>query len=493
MSGKTATIVITVFCAASAFAGAEFASLAQAQSAFATNAPAVRERAYRYVHESTKSAGGRDASAWLQTLRSMAVAVGKVSEYDAVCESGLSSPDEAVRFASLMALAQSPSVSRVPADFAARLEKAARGGVALDARHRIEVLKAAADIRVGRLRDGKAAAALLDEAIGIAGDDAASVMLMRMRKLDTFKSAGMESEVEREAASLLEAKDCPVSAYASAAFALAEIEARRGNSEKVGNLILSLIRKGGAQTPSGVARRLIEANVSDECLSEAVDALRRGLAQMPLADAASFRSAVERVQPEAVEILNRLGRCDEALAECRVLVLSASQRAYPSAVRLTAETLKRSDGNLGRATEFMNFQKKGIVPKGRNVVMDAPRLSDAVRAEARASLPVGRCGKWTDSLAVSARLVWLDDPLAAMREAMRAFALAPFDGRSLQTCVDAALQPVLAATRDPAVAKSVVDYLMHGSNGHDGARGTSDDLPDPCESLSDVLKLGVGD
>lgn len=201
--------------------------LAQAQSAFATNAPAVRERAYRYVHESAKSAGGRDASAWLQTLRSMAVAVGKVSEYDAVCESGLSSPDEAVRFASLMALAQSPSVSRVPADFAARLEKAARGGVALDARHRIEVLKAAVDIRVGRLRDGKAAAALLDEAIGIAGDDAASVMLMRMRKLDTFKSAGMESEVEREAASLLEAKDCPVSAYASAAFALAEIEARR--------------------------------------------------------------------------------------------------------------------------------------------------------------------------------------------------------------------------------------------------------------------------
>ena len=72
MSGKTATIVITVFCAASAFAGAEFASLAQAQSAFATNAPAVRERAYRYVLESAKTAVGRDASAWLQSLRSPA-------------------------------------------------------------------------------------------------------------------------------------------------------------------------------------------------------------------------------------------------------------------------------------------------------------------------------------------------------------------------------------------------------------------------------------
>ena len=124
--------------------------------------------------------------------------------------------------------------------------------------------------------------------------------------------------------------------------------------------------------------------------------------------------------------------------------------------------------------------------------MDAPQLGDSIRAEARAALPIGRSEKWPESLAVSARLVWLDDPHAALCEAMRAFALAPFDGRALQACADAALQPVLAVTRDPAVAKGVIDYLTYGPNGPDGAKGTADDLPDPRESLSDILKCGTG-
>ena len=492
MFGKSVVIVSVLFCAASAFARAEFASLAQAQAAFATDEPVARERAYRYVLESVEAADGRDAFARLQVLRTMAGALGKVSEYDAVCGKGLSSPDEAVRFASLMALALSPSAARAPEDFASRLERAARGGVALDTAHRIEALKTAADFRATRLRDGRGAEALLDEAIGLAGEDAARVLLLRQRKVEAFRAVRMDAETEREATSLLEADGCPVVAYASAAYALAEIESRRGNVERAGALILSLIRKGGAQTPQGVARRLVEANVGDVCLSEAVDALRRGLAQMPLADAAAFRAAVERIQPDVVELLNSLGRCDEALAECRVLVLSASPRAYPSAVGLTAATLKRADGNLGRATAFLDFQRKGLVPKGRNVIMDAPPLGDAVRGEARTALPVGRCGKWPECLAVSARLVWLDDPHAALREAMRAFALAPLDGKALQACADAALQPALAVTRDPAVAKAVVDYLTYGPNGPDGAKGTADDLPDPLESLSETLKPGRG-
>ena len=65
-------------CAASAFARAEFASLAQAQAAFATEDPADRERAYRYVLDAAGAADGRDASARLQVLRTMAVALGRV-------------------------------------------------------------------------------------------------------------------------------------------------------------------------------------------------------------------------------------------------------------------------------------------------------------------------------------------------------------------------------------------------------------------------------
>ena len=327
-------------------------------------------------------------------------------------------------------------------------------------------------------------------AVALAGEDAARVLLLRQRKVEAFVAARMDAETEREAMSLLQADGCPVVAYAFAAYVLADLEARRGNAEKAGELILSLIRKGGAQTPQGVARRLFEVNAGDACLSNAVDALRRGLAHMPLGDASAFRAAVERIQPEVVDLLNRLGRCDEALAECRVLVLLSSPKSYQAAVNLTAASLKRADGNLGRATAFMNFQKKGFVPKERNILLDAPQLSDGVRAEARKSLPVGKSEVWGESLAVSARLIWLDDPVAAVREAMRAFGLAPFDNKSLQICADAIMQPILTVTRNPDSAKGIVDYLMYGPNGQDGAKGTQDDLPSPFGDLESVLRLG---
>ena len=274
-------------------------------------------------------------------------------------------------------------------------------------------------------------------------------------------------------------------------YALADIAVRRKNAQAAGELLLDVIRKVDP-VPMGIAKRLLDANVDEATLDAAVTLLRTRLAGMPLGDATAFRTSVEKVQPEIIELLNRLGRCDEALAECRVLVLLSSPNSYQAAVNLTAASLKRADGNLGRATAFMNFQKKGFVPKERNILLDAPQLSDGVRAEARKSLPVGKSEVWGESLAVSARLIWLDDPVAAVREAMRAFGLAPFDNKSLQVCADAMMQPILTVTRNPDLAKGIVDYLMYGSNGPDGAKGTQDDLPSPFENLEPVLKLGHG-
>ena len=75
MSWKSVVIFGIFVCAASAFARAEFASLAQAQAAFATDEPTVRERAYRYVLESVGSSDGRNAFARLKALRPMAMAL----------------------------------------------------------------------------------------------------------------------------------------------------------------------------------------------------------------------------------------------------------------------------------------------------------------------------------------------------------------------------------------------------------------------------------
>ena len=359
-----------------------------------------------------------------------------------------------------------------------------------DARTVLQALKTMAEaLKRGAEFDGICLA-------GMASDNesvrfACATALLQSPALATAPS-NLVSRVER----LLNAPDALSAAHWSEIFrarcyALADIAVGRKNAQAAGELLLDVIRKVDP-VPMGIAKRLLDANVDEATLDAAVALLRTRLAGMPLGDATAFRTAVEKVQPEIIELLNRLGRCDEALAECRVLVLLSSPRSYQAAVNLTAASLKRADGNLGRATAFMNFQKKGLVPKERNILLDAPQLSDGVRAEARKSLPVGKSEVWGESLAVSARLIWLDDPLAAVREAMRAFGLAPFDNKSLQACADAMMQPILTVTRNPDSAKGIVDYLMHGPNGPDGAKGTQDDLSSPLENLEPVLKLGHG-
>ena len=357
-----------------------------------------------------------------------------------------------------------------------------------DARTVLQALKTMAEaLKRGAEFDGICLA-------GMASDNesvrfACATALLQSPALATAPS-NLVSGVER----LLNAPDALSAAHWSEIFrarcyALADIAVGRKNAQAAGELLLDVIRKVDP-VPMGIAKRLLDANVDEATLDAAVTLLRTRLAGMPLGDATAFRTAVEKVQPEIIELLNRLGRCDEALAECRVLVLLSSPRSYQAAVNLTAASLKRADGNLSRAMAFMNFQKKGLVPKERNILLDAPQLSDGVRAEARKSLPVGKSEVWGESLAVSARLIWLDDPLAAVREAMRAFGLAPFDNKSLQACADAMMQPILTVTRNPDSAKGIVDYLMYGPNGQDGAKGTQDDLPSPFGDLESVLKLG---
>ena len=397
-------------------AGAEeFPSVEKAMSGFATNTVAAQERAYRYVLGRARSMNGQSAKSVLPALRSASTALKRIAEYDAACEAGLSSGDEAVRYACATALLQSPTG---PTNWICRVEQF-------------------------------------------------------LEKPDVLLPAHWH-ELFRETS-----------------YARADLAVRRKDARSAGETLLDVIRKVDP-IPSGIARRLVVATSDGEMLAAAVAALRLRLAAMPLDDAAAFRTAVERVQPEVVELLGHLGRTDEALAECRVLVLLSSPKSYQAAVNLTAATLKRADGNLGRAMAFMNFQRKDLVPKERNVLLDAPPLADAVRVEARKSLPVGRSELWTESLAVAARLVWLDDPLASVREAMRAFALAPFDNRSLQVCADAVTQPVLTVTRNPDSAKGIVDFLMHGPNGPDGAAGTGDDLKSPFDDLVSVLRIGRG-
>ena len=322
---------------------------------------------------------------------------------------------------------------------------------ALTPAHRLDLAKGVAELKLSRFSDAKGAFAILDAALG---------------RNDL-------GETPASAALMLKADLC----------------VRLGDAAGAGRTFVDVIRRG-EPFPAGIARRLIDANPGMEALTNAVAALRERLAAIPLADVADFVAAVERTQPEVVELLNHLGRFDEALGECRVLVLLSTARNYQAAVNLAAASLKRADGNLGRAIAFMDFQKKDVVPKRHNILMDAPVLSDPVRERFRRRLPVGRCSAWTDSLGVSTRLLWLDDPQSSVREAIRAFGLAPFENKPIQACADAVMQPVLTVTRDPASVKGIVDYLMYGPAGRDGTKGTADDLSMPLDGDLAFLKPG---
>jgi hypothetical protein len=87
---------------------------------------------------------------------------------------------------------------------------------------------------------------------------------------------------------------------------------------------------------------------------------------------------------------------------------------------------------------------------------------------------------WNACLSACDRAFWADDPEAAVSFAVRAFAIAPFDERSLQRCADAVARPFMVATRDPAVGKRVVEYLASG-------RGE-----DPVALAGKILRLKEG-
>ena len=474
-----------------ASAGEMYTSIGQANASFATNSVTGKKVAYDYVAGKVKVSDGRNTGWELTILRNMANALGRATDFDEICGQILSSPAEGARFAGIMALTQSPSLwTKDPKRVGELLGPAIRNEVALATGHRLEAEKALADFLAMRMKDIDGGIAILDAAIGRNGSDANALSQLRLKKLGFLVSARRDDELEREAKAVLAISNCPASGLSSATYALADLKSRQQKPDEAGRLLLALVERCGNQVPAGIAQKLVELKVSEACLESAVDALRQSLATMPLNDVGAFRDAVARVQPEVVCILNHLGRSDEALAECRAFVFCAAEKDYQSAVMATASTLKKADGNLGRAVAFMEFQKKGVVPGGRNVVMGAPKLSDRVRSEALKALAEEKSASWNRSLAVSVRLLWLDEPVLAVKAALDAFALAPFDANALQQCANAAMRPVLVATRNPEAVNGIVEYLTYGANGRDGQPGTKDDLSSPLAQVGPHLAVG---
>ena len=471
----------------------EMASLKDAVSAFASGSPEIRERAYSYVESIAKKTAKpsylRDA---LSTLRNMASVGENIESFERFCIDGIiSSSNEARRIECLNAFVRSPKVDGSPMEYIQRIESISSKMKNPAPRFRLEVAKVKADIFAMKIKDLERGIKVLDDFKYEAGTNTVLKSSAMAKQMEIYHKSKSEAACEAVAMDLYGMELCPDTEFTASALMLSELHAKRGDMKKAVGFLLTVLERSKS-VPVGIAGRFTKMKAEKVDVEKAVKMIRDRVASLPVRDTKTFRAAVERWQPELITLLTYLEKGEEALAECRVLIFFSSAQKYQKAVALTAKTFKIVDGNLGRAASFMNFQKKGMVPKCRNVMMEPERLRDEVRKSELERLFGLQDDIWEDLLVRSQRLLWLDDPYGSVRCAMKAFSLAPFEKKALQSCADAIMKPILAVTRDPSVGKAIVDYMLYGERGKDGVSGSKDDVSDPLQTWGGLLRTAAG-
>ncbi len=447
---KMMLAAVAAVAAASASAGGEqrFSGVKAAIAAFssATN-DAVRRSAYAYARDyALEHAAETPARDVLAQMRAMARSLNSEGDFRSVCEQLSESTNSMVRLSALMWLC----------DYARELDA--------------EKTTAFIDARLAKTAD----------------DDVPVRAFLLCRRMDARRKLGDEAGVVAAAEDIVAlGDDCPWSNYSQARFALAEALMRKGEADAAETCLAALLERDEVAS-QGTARRLLSLRVGKALQERFVAAMREKIAAVPFGNAVLFKSRVQSGMPEIVELLVGMGRLDEALGECRVMLLTASspQSAYGNAVRQTADVLKRLDGNLGRAFAFLESQKTNGVSSAAGLLPTGPALSDPVRAAERekclASADANR-SSWGALLDCAFRLLWADSAEDSMRVAMAAFSCAPFSEKELQACADAVMHPVSVMTRDKAAVAAVRDYLLYGEAGRDGVRGSADDVASPVD------------
>ena len=425
-------------------AGAEdqvpFESVRTAYSAFASTTNAVvQQSAYAYARGADIQRA--DELGW---LRAMARSLGKEGECGDVCMSLASSTNSALRIAALSWIC---------------------------------------DMAKGW--DADRVTELVDKWLAKAEGDVVATAFLLCRRMEARRRAGDMDGAEDAAAAVMSfGKEVPWTYFSQACFARAEALVKTGKASAGEEMLARLIEWDDVAS-STVARRLVADGIGRDMALRFVSAMREKMSKVEVADINAFKMRVNVGVPGIVELLVHAGRLDEALGECRVMLLTAvSQTAYVNAVRLTADVLKRIDGNLGRASAFLDSQKSNHVVRVAFPIPACPALSDPVRvAEREKCIAYARenAADWKAHLICAYRLLWADCAEDSIRAALDAFALAPFSERDLQVCADAVMHPFSVMTRDQAKVAVVRDYLLYGKVGRDGVADTADDLLNPAE------------
>lgn len=489
--------VLTGFvCGQSAPSLPEYTSESQAYGAFKESDDAlIREQAYDWTKEYVFKARLSVLYRVFSYLRQMAVQLDKGADFETFCIERIQENKPDVTSSAAIELSnwyvEQGDNEKALAVLTAQLEQEAVFSPAQTAL----IAKKTADVLVKEMNQYTEAVGVLSNAINtVSTEEVEAFVSLANAQAAIFQNnladANAAEMLVREVIAL--GDQCPVSAYSTAVGQLALILSEKGDREGVVEVLMLLLKHSGPPS-SGIAQKIIAAGATSADIEASLRLLRLRMGQMP-SNASTYCAGVERLQPEVIEFLLALGRRDEAVRECRVLVFLASDKVYPQAVELAAQCLKRLDGNLGRANALLEFQSvdSGLAVKQRNVLLDFSSLDDAVRTESYTLLAVTEePTDWNEWLLRSTYLLWLDRPVEAVDAAVEAFSLCPLSETALQTCAAAAVRPILVATRDSTAAQTVIDYMLFGDLGRDGKAGTEDDITDPFPEIRAKLALPI--
>lgn len=291
-------------------------------------------------------------------------------------------------------------------------------------------------------------------------------------------------------------KIIPANAVMSEAYIkLAQVYAKKGNPDQAGSVLLSCLTNCPALPASPLVQKMMEVDAPNPRLDAAVWILCDRIATQ-YADSTS----VDQYQPDIVKLLLKQSKNQEALQEARVFLHACSDKSLPAAIDLVTMAFKTIDGNLGRANNFLRYQKYGVTGEDgkpgtaddlKNPLLDAPALDNERRNALFTAKLDTLPNSWTGWKNRASIYIYLDQPNEAFQALRRSFEMCPMNEKDLQTATDALSGFIIRNTKDVKLAESLVDYIMFGQMGKDGQGGTADDLKDPAQDIAQKIQYAA--
>ncbi len=277
--------------------------------------------------------------------------------------------------------------------------------------------------------------------------------------------------------------------YSQASSQWAEFKIATGRRKDGVEMLLSLLSKDHTQSLQIIP--ILLTNGKPVELERAAWQLREIIALSPL--------LAQTRQAALVDVLLRLGKPDEALAEARAYFYICLTSQVRAAADKVAQALKAKDESLVNVNRFLRFvtagpagadAKRGTEDDLDNVLASYSKLDNAKRTRLYREA-LDRCEQ--DWQGLGHRAVYhllLEEPAAAYQSLTKAFALCPSNQGNIQTAADAVVQYVYRFSGDSKLAERKLQFMVYGEAGRDGKAGTKDDLADPSVEIERILRFG---